>query len=139
MNYLKKSKILRPVQTNIKPVWTGFSCGPDRFLIIFGPFLDRLRPVWDRSRTLFLILTLNKASTDMTFILKNKDQRCLFERVHLELMTGVTGNRLCPSAGQAGYISCCFVKEDTELIGSTKLGFIFYINFQDSSCRHKIS
>ena len=54
-------------------------------------------------------------------------------------MTGVTGNRLCPSAGQAGHISCCFVKEDTELTGSTKLVFIFYINFQDSSCRHKIS
>ena len=54
-------------------------------------------------------------------------------------MTGVTGNRLCPSAGQAGYISCCFVKEDTELTGSTKLVFIFYINFQDSSCLHEIS
>ena len=54
-------------------------------------------------------------------------------------MTGVTGNRFCPSAGQAGYISCRFVKEDTELTGSTKLVFIFYINFQDSSCRHKIS
>ena len=54
-------------------------------------------------------------------------------------MTGVTGNRLCPSAGQAGHISCCFVKEDTELTGSTKLVFIFYINFQDSSYLHAIS
>ena len=43
-------------------------------------------------------------------------------------MTGVTGNRFCPSAGQAGYISCRFVKEDTELTGSTKLVF-FYIIF----------
>ena len=39
-------------------------------------------------------------------------------------------NRLCPSAGQAGYISGCFVKEDTELIGSTKLGFIFVSIFK---------